>query len=104
MPAFSWTSVASSADGAVLFAAAPQGIYVSRSTPAPELQIEHFGNDLLLSWIVPSQTLVLKESNDLLAPNWTSVPITPTLNLSELKYEVLVSPTNERTFYRLASP
>jgi hypothetical protein len=43
----------------------------------------------------------LLQNSDLNTTNWTDVPITSTLNFTNLNYEVTVSPTNSQCFYRL---
>lgn len=105
-----WTSnnvpdafaVASSADGSKLVAVLNGGgIYVSQSTPAPLLNIRPSSGEALISWIVPSMDFVLQQNSDLTTTNWTDVTNTPTLNLTSLQNEVVVSATNGVRFYRL---
>jgi hypothetical protein len=114
-PVLCWVSIASSADGCRLMAAAQYrvssffqyyygGIYMSQSTPAPSLAIAPNGANLALSWIVPSMSFALEQSSDPTGTNWTRASPTPALNPSKLRYEVTLSPTNRQKFFRLASP
>ena len=106
-PLTNWMSVASSADGCRLTAVVGQasldggGIYTWRSTPTPKLNITPSGSGLLLSWIVPSMPFVLQENADLRTADWMDVPTQPTLNLSNLHYEVSVPLSETNRFYRL---
>jgi hypothetical protein len=103
-----WTSVASSADGAKLvasvgfFGATNSGIYTLYSSPSPPLNITTPTGNVGLSWIVPSTNFVLQQSSDLIA--WVDLTNTPTLNLTNLNNELVLSPTNSNGFYRLATP
>jgi hypothetical protein len=103
-----WRDVAISADGAkyavVDGGSSSGGIWVSQVTPEPELKLVVSGNKLKASWIIPSANFVLQQNPELSTSNWTTVINPPTLNFSNLEYEVDLSPTHERAFYRLASP
>lgn len=97
-----WTSVASSADGNKLVAVAFNGgIWTSQTMPTPQLNIAPTNSNLNLSWIVPSTNFVLQQSFDL--SNWNDVTDAPALNLTNLQDEVIQSPTNGSSFYRLES-
>ncbi len=110
-PVTNWAAIASSADGARLFAANGGGvrghadfaglIYTSQTIPTPTLTIAPSGNELLLSWIVPSVNFVLQQSSDLTTTNWTDLTAPPKLNFTNLQYEIPVSGTNASRFYRL---
>jgi hypothetical protein len=101
-PIAAWSSVASSADGSKLVAVVNGGgIYTSQTTPAPRLSLSPSGSSLLLSWSVPSMEFVLEENTDLTAPNWRGLTNTPTLNLSNLQYQVTVPLSAANGFYRL---
>lgn len=103
-PAAYWHSVASSADGCKLVAAAyGGGIYTLQTTLAPVLSITPSGSNFLISWIVPSMPFVLQENADLNTPNWTAVPMTPILNLTNLHHEVTAPLSGTNRFYRLKS-
>ncbi|MGD0207799.1 MAG: hypothetical protein ABSC89_09370 [Verrucomicrobiota bacterium] len=99
------TSVTSSADGNKLAAVVNGGgIWISQSTPTPQLNLAPANPDLKLSWIVPSANFVLQQNLDLTTTNWTDVTNTSTLNLTNLQDEVILLPTNGNGFYRLKTP
>ncbi|MBI3850930.1 MAG: hypothetical protein HY298_11740 [Verrucomicrobia bacterium] len=101
-PVTNWSSVASSADGSKLIALINGGgIWISQSTPTPELHITPSGSDLVLSWIVPATAFVLQENADITTTDWTDVTNTPTLNLASLRNEMVIASTNGSRFYRL---
>ncbi len=103
-PNVAWISVCSSADGCKRFAAVSGGgIYICQTTPAPELGISATGGRLLLSWTVPSMNFVLQQSPTLSPGDWTTVGLTPTLNYTNLKYQVSVPGPDGKVFYRLAA-
>lgn len=77
-------------------------IYTSYTTPAPQLSLMPSLTNLAVSWLVPSTNFVLQQSSDL--SSWVSVKDTPTLNLTNLQEQVILSPTNDNSFYRLATP
>jgi photosystem II stability/assembly factor-like uncharacterized protein len=97
--------IAPSADGSKLVASSGGynigGIYILQSTPTPLLNIAPSNDSFTLSWIVPSTNFVLQQSFDL--SSWSDVTNTPTLNLINLQDEVVLSPTNNDSFYRLES-
>ena len=100
-PNLQWQAVASSADGNLLFAAASNGgIWVKRTLATPKLRIVPDPNLPILSWTVPSVSAVLQESNAL-DGIWTDVTNPPTLNLSDLSYQVSITPFGGNGFYRL---
>jgi hypothetical protein len=91
-----------SADGCKMVAAISQGgIWTWQTTPAPVLTVTPSGGNLLLSWIVPSQNLILQETGDLTSTNWSDVPSTPTLNYTNLNYQVTIPAAGGARFYRL---
>jgi len=115
VPVQYWTCVASSADGHKLVAAAAGdpstntpgetvggGIWISQSTPAPQLNIATANTNLDLSWIVPSTNFVMQQSSDL--GSWMDMTNKPVLNLTNLQNEVMLSPSSSRGFYRLKTP
>jgi hypothetical protein len=111
-PNDSWISVASSADGGKLVAAAlgenyppfnPCPIYISQTTPAPQLNPISSSNNFVLSWIIPSTNFVLQQNFDLTTANWVTLTDAPVLNLTNLHDEVVLSPTNSSGFFRLIS-
>jgi hypothetical protein len=96
-------SVASSADGSKLIAVDyGSGIWISQTTPAPQLNIAPSNTNLDFSWTVPSTNFVLQQSSDL--GSWTDVTNPPVLNLTNLQNEVILSPTGSSVFYRLKTP
>jgi hypothetical protein len=103
-----WRALACSADGTQLVAAGDSPIYVLHlpipppSVPAlPRLGLHPAGGNIDISWLVPSKNFVLQENSDLTTTNWAEVPTTPTLNFTNLHYEVAVSPSPGSRFYRL---
>ena len=62
----------------------------------------HSNGLVILSWTVPAIPFVLQQNSDLTTTNWTDVPATPTLNLTNLHYEEsLPAPITGSHFYRL---
>jgi hypothetical protein len=101
-PLIKWSAIASSADGGQVVAVVyGGGIYTSRTAPAPLLRLMPSGGNAFLSWIIPSLDFTLQQNSDLTTTNWTDVPTPPVLNLTNLQNQVMVSPTNGHTFYRL---
>jgi hypothetical protein len=99
-----WSAVASSADGSKWFAVVSNGgIWTCQTPPAPVLNITAT-NNARLCWVVPSTNLVLQQSPDLSATNWSDVTNAPVLDLSCLQYEVTLPPANDRGFFRLTTP
>lgn len=96
--------VISSADGSMLVALINGGIYISRAATPPFLKVAVPAGNVLLSWLVPSTSFVLEQTTNLTKTNWTRVTNAPTLNFTNLHYEVPVSRTNSRGFYRLKTP
>ncbi len=76
-------------------------IYTSQSTPVLALDIGRSSGSLLLSWIVPSMEFALQESPDL--TTWSRVTVSPSLNRSNLHYEVSLPVPTSPKFYRLAT-
>jgi hypothetical protein len=104
VPDLFWSTVASSADGCKLVAATFNGqIYTLETTPAPVLNITSSAMNVLLSWIVPSTTFVLQVTSDITSGVWSEVDVSPTLNLTNLNYEVRLPVMAESKFFRLAT-
>jgi hypothetical protein len=98
-----WRAVASSADGNCLAAAAyGGGIWLLRTVPTSQLNISFSASLAKLSWTIPSTNFVLQQSVDL--QNWSGLAASPALNLVTLRDEVMVMPTNAKSFYRLTTP
>jgi hypothetical protein len=79
-------------------------IYTSKSTPAPLLNVELLGTELVLSWIIPSTDFVQQQNSDLSTTNWLRVTNAPDLNLTNLQNEVRLPLSADRIFFRLAAP
>jgi hypothetical protein len=109
-PGESWASVAISSDGKRLVAVSEDdsciyALQLPLSAPppfaSPRLAATPAASGLDISWLVPSTSFVLQRNDDLGTTNWADVSITPSLNVTNLHYEVTVLPTNGRGFYRL---
>ena len=104
VPTGLWESVAVSADGSRLVAAASgDGIYLAQAAPKPQLHIASTNGNLAFSWIVPVTNLVLQQNLDLSTGNWVTLTNVPALNLAGLQDEVTLSPSNSSGFFRLVS-
>lgn len=108
VPSKYWTSVAASADGAKLFAISDSGTLAGGAvcrllkTPAPHLEASFRPGVLHLSWGLPSRDFVLQQSPDCAPGSWQDTLSLPTLNLTNLQYEITL-PRAERALYRLKS-
>jgi hypothetical protein len=88
-PTIGWEAVASSADGSKSIAVRYNGgIWISQTTPTPQLNIFSSSSHLKLSWTVPSANFVLQQNSNLTTTNWSTLPITPTVNLTNLQNEI----------------
>jgi hypothetical protein len=102
-----WVAFAASADGDTLVAVATKadvtggGIWVSQTVPSPQLNLSSGGNNLAVSWIVPSTNMVLEQSPDLV--NWVPLTNQPAINDANLQEQLTLSPTNSVDFFRLIS-
>jgi hypothetical protein len=112
-PGESWTSVAVSADGKRLVAVSELDscIYTLQLPvpppppfPSPHLDVNAFAGHIGISWLVPSTSFALQQNDDLSTTNWTAVPMSPTLNFTNVNYQVMVPPHPGSHFYRLRSP
>jgi hypothetical protein len=110
---FSWGSscVTLSADGNKLFLALgsddfghPNSIYSCYLTPNPRLLFTASRFNVALSWVVPSTNFGIQWTSNLTTKNWVNVPATPALDLTNLKYRVILSLPGSNGFYRLATP
>ena len=104
VPNLDWVSVASSADGNKLLAITGGQVYAAQSAPAPWLSLQPSAGRLTLSWTEPSENFALQQSADLTATDWMEVTNLPTLNLTNLQNQVMLSPSNRCSFYRLKNP
>jgi hypothetical protein len=99
-----WSAVASSADGCRLVAAMNGGgIYIFVAEPRPLLEIGTTSGSTRLSWLVPSTSFVLQQNPDLSTTNWTDVTAKPSLNYTNLNYELTLPAGPGAMFYRLAA-
>lgn len=98
-----WHAITSSADGNAWLALDAKSNLVckSQSTPAPLFGTAPTNGNLVLSWTVPSIGFVLQQNSDLTSSNWMDVTALPVLDLTNLQYQYVVSPTNGQGFYRL---
>jgi photosystem II stability/assembly factor-like uncharacterized protein len=102
VPYTNWISVASSADGNTLVAAVNGGgIWISQTTPTPFLNIVNSNSNFAISWLVPSTNFALQQNLDLTTTNWVTLTNSPTLNLTNLQNQVMLSPSNSSGFFRL---
>ena len=104
VPSGAWTCAAMSADGNELIAtiggpSTTGGIYVSQTTPAPQLNLSASGNSTEISWLIPSLNFSLEQSPDL--SSWTDVTNQPVLNLTNLQNQVVLPPPAGNSFFRL---
>jgi hypothetical protein len=108
-PAGDFGKVVCSSDGDKIFTASSSGPIITLQSPlayappppSPRLTIGFSEARYKLSWLVPSTTFVLQESADLKAANWTTIPTAPTLNFTNLHYEVPLPLSSRVSFYRL---
>jgi hypothetical protein len=78
------------------------GIFTVQTTPSLQLNLASSSGNLTFSWTLPSTNFILQQSSDLIS--WTDVTNTPALNLTNLKNQISLSPSNSIGFYRLATP
>jgi hypothetical protein len=109
-PAGIGQTVAVSADGNEIVAAGSGLVAMLRPPaptppvpPSPRISIRLSGANSSLSWLMPSTGFVLQQNSDLASPNWPDVVNQPTLNFTNLHYEVPFPPASGNAFYRLKS-
>jgi hypothetical protein len=111
-PLDNWRAVTCSASGNTIVAVASGLIYtlhLPATSPAPSsrplrlpfLTVSPSDAKMLISWLVPSSSFMLQQISDSTTTNWKDVPTFPSLNFTNLHYEVSVAPTNAGNFYRL---
>jgi hypothetical protein len=103
-----WTALASSADGNQLVAVAEPGngaisggVWISQTTPSPQLNMSFSNGIFNFSWIAPSTNMVMQESPDL--TTWVGVTNPPYLDLTNLQEELTLRPIVGNGFFRLIS-
>ena len=110
LPAQPWHAVSCSAAGDKIVALSfPEPAIYTLQLPlpapplpaAPLLSLAASAGTPIISWLVPSSSFVLQENSDLATTNWTDVPSTPSLNFTNLHYELTLSPVGTSRFYRL---
>ena len=67
------------------------------------LSVKSSGNDVSISWTVPSINFVLQQNATLRRSDWLEVEASRILNPTNLHYEVNLVPAKEPRFFRLAS-
>jgi hypothetical protein len=104
----SWNGAVYSADGRCLVAAGLAHIATLRSPapvpptpPSPQLALDRPGRNFGLSWLVPSTPFVLQQNLDLSSAGWVSVPTLPSLNPTNLHYQLTLPAAPGAAFYRL---
>lgn len=98
------SGAACSADGCRLAIAcfSPQrGLWVSQTNPSPRLEVQMGITNLALKWIVPSTNFVLQQNGDLATTNWASVTNFPSLNYTNIQFEVRVPASETNGYFRL---
>ncbi len=103
--AANWTALVASADGSRwLGVDFTNGVFTLQTHLSPTLNIANSGGNLVLSWLLPSETFGLEANSDLNTTNWTAVPGTPVLNLTNLQYSLSVSPAAGSQFFAALQP
>lgn len=77
--------------------------WVGHITPSPQLNIQPQDTNRAISWLVPSTNFVLQQNSDLATTNWVTVSNSPTLNFTNLQYEVAVPDLTNNGFFRLVA-
>jgi len=102
-PVTNWTAVTCSADGTKMVAAsAYSGIYVARSLPP--LSIQPLPPCLKFAWNGTLANVVLQSNSNLNTPNWVTLTNVPSFNPATFVNSVILSSSNQNSFYRLARP
>lgn len=98
-PDQNWTSVTSSVDGTKLVGVAfGGGIYM------PMLGMSLLPSGIVLSWPTNSINFMLQQNIDLSLTKWADVTNPPTVNFTNLQFELTMTTTNGRGFFRLRTP
>ena len=110
---WSWGTVGCSADAkklvsAVSYSGGGGGAIYTLKLPLqpsamrrPELVLGPARGATHLSWLIPSSSFVLQANSDLSDTTWTDITNAPTLNFTNLHYEVNLQPFPGNRFYRL---
>ena len=103
-----WNAAAISADGHKMVAVAANvgfttgPIYTAQSQTTPLLHVGMSSFNVALRWLVPSATVALQESSDLI--HWSAVTNSPALNMTNLQDEVELPILSGASFFRLSAP
>lgn len=57
----------------------------------------------MVSWVIPTIDFVLQQNSDVTTTNWATVTTPPTLNSTNVRYQVTVPARLGPAFYRLIS-
>jgi DNA-binding beta-propeller fold protein YncE len=101
LPSAIWSTLVTSADGARIFAAGDQNIVTLQLPATPQLETSRAGDQLALSWLVPSIPLAVEQTLGLTPPTWTNLVASPHLVLTHLRYQVELPVVGPGAFYRL---
>ena len=110
IPLAPWASVTVSADGSRLAAATgifSQGrslIYTLYNSPKPHLGLAVSSSQTGLAWTMPGTNFIVQQSSDLAVTGWLTLTNEPTLNLTNLQYQLSLPMTNGMGFFRLSTP
>jgi hypothetical protein len=95
-------TLAFSADGNRLFAPAGRDwIYVADTAASPSLVIASTDTNVQLSWLVPSTKFELEQNSNLDSGGWSTVANVPSLNFTNLHYQVDLPARSGNNFFRL---
>jgi hypothetical protein len=103
-PAGNWTAITCSADGGGIVAVGNNGSICTlriQAVTLPALSIGPSGTGLGLSWTIPSTPFMLQQNSDLRSTNWIDLPATPTLNFTNLGFQLALPRAQDAAFYRL---
>ncbi|HXC98957.1 MAG TPA: hypothetical protein VN048_06420, partial [Verrucomicrobiae bacterium] len=74
---------------------------IQPTTIVPSLSIVSSGNNIALSWPTNAAKYVLQQSFDVTTKEWTNISIEPTVTNSQ--NQIVLTPTNSQSFFRLSS-
>jgi hypothetical protein len=99
----SWHGVALSADGGQMAVvdANHGGVWLSQMPVNPLLSLAPVGNNVAISWVIPSTNFLLQQTPALDSAGWTTVSNSPVFNPSALQNQVIIAPSSDRSLYRL---
>jgi hypothetical protein len=101
-PPSNWNAGKMSADGAEVFVMIiGSGLWLGRETPSPQLNIREQGSTLALSWLLSSTNFALQQKSDFTGNNWTTIPISPALILTNLQQKITLPVAPGNAFFRL---